>query len=85
MEGKFIKPFCRRVSFLQYLPKMLSRTVQNRSQIFLTICQTAKELQVSERTLRSLIATGEIKATRLGKRIVRIPRTEIERLTRVRP
>lgn len=50
---------------------------------FLTISETANDLKLSERTVRELIAAGEIKAMRLGKRIVRIPRAEIERLISV--
>ncbi len=51
--------------------------------LFLTIFEAADELKISERSLRSLIATGEVRARRLGKRIVRIPRSEIDRLAAV--
>jgi excisionase family DNA binding protein len=47
---------------------------------FLTIIEAARELKISERCLRYLIVAGEVRATRLGKRIVRVPRREIERL-----
>jgi excisionase family DNA binding protein len=47
---------------------------------FLTIIEAADELKVSDRSLRALIVAGEVRALRLGKRIVRIPRSEIERL-----
>ncbi len=50
---------------------------------FLTTWDAADELKISERSVRSLIAAGEIRARRLGKRIVRIPRSEIERLAAV--
>jgi excisionase family DNA binding protein len=50
---------------------------------FLTLWEAADELKISERSLRSLIKTGEVRARRLGKRIVRIPRSEIERLAAV--
>jgi excisionase family DNA binding protein len=50
---------------------------------FLTIWEAADELKISERSLRTLIAAGEIRARRLGKRIVRIPRSEIDRLAAV--
>ena len=58
---------------------MATVTVRN-PDLFLTIVEAADELKISERSLRSLIAAGEIRARRLGKRIVRIPRNEIERL-----
>lgn len=51
--------------------------------LFLTICEAADELKISERSLRHLLAAGEVRARRLGKRIVRIPRSEIERLASV--
>lgn len=50
---------------------------------FLTLWEAADELKISERSLRSLIAAGEVRARRLGKRIVRIPRSEIERLASI--
>lgn len=51
--------------------------------LFLTIFEASAELKISERSLRTLLAAGEVRATRLGKRIVRIPRAEIERLATV--
>lgn len=45
-----------------------------------TIIETAAALKISERTVRDLIEAGEIKALRLGNRIIRVPKTEIERL-----
>jgi excisionase family DNA binding protein len=47
---------------------------------FLTVAEAAKELQISERSLRTLISIGEVGATRLSKKIVRIPRAEMARL-----
>jgi excisionase family DNA binding protein len=58
---------------------MATATIGN-SDRFLTLFEAADELKISERSLRSLIAAGEVRAVRLGKRIVRIPRAEIERL-----
>ncbi len=48
----------------------------------LTIKQVAQALQVSEGTVRNLIAQGRLKAVRLGGpgSSVRIPRREFERL-----
>ena len=56
-----------------------------KSSPFLRIIEFADELQISEKTVRNRINNGEIHAVRLGKRIVRIPRTEIERLRRGEP
>jgi excisionase family DNA binding protein len=47
---------------------------------FLTLVEAASELRISERSLRSFIAAGQVHAVRLGQRVVRIPRAEIERL-----
>jgi excisionase family DNA binding protein len=58
---------------------MATATTPNTCQ-FLTIIECAEELKISERTLRDLLASGEIRAVRLGTRIVRIPRAEIDRL-----
>jgi excisionase family DNA binding protein len=51
--------------------------------LFLTLFEAADELKISDRSLRSLISAGEVRACRLGKRIVRIPRAEIDRLAGV--
>jgi excisionase family DNA binding protein len=61
----------------------MPKEMAGKGDIFLTILEAADELKISERSLRSLITAGEVRARRLGKRIVRIPRTEIERLAAV--
>ena len=48
---------------------------------FLTVDEFAKKLKISTATVRVLIKKGEIYAVRPGKRIYRIPETEVERLT----
>ena len=50
---------------------------------FFTVREAIKILKISDRHLRSLIASGEIKARRLGARTVRIPASEIQRLSTV--
>lgn len=50
---------------------------------FLTTFEAADELKISDRSIRNLIAAGEIKATKLGRRIIRIPRSEMDRLANV--
>jgi excisionase family DNA binding protein len=42
----------------------------------------ARMLDLSRRTVDRMIHRGEIRAVRMGGRIVRIPRSEIERLIR---
>jgi len=44
-----------------------------------TVVEAAAELGVHHLTLRKAIARGEIRAVRVGRRIL-IPKTEIERL-----
>ena len=61
----------------------MSAAASRKPDTFLTIWEAADELKISDRSLRKLIAAGEVRATRLGKRIVRIPRAEIERLAAV--
>jgi len=56
-----------------------------RIDFFLTLQEAADVLKISERSLRSAVAAGEVRSMRLGKRIVRIPRDEIERLRRGEP
>ncbi len=54
-------------------------TVPPLPQLF-TLRQTARQLWVSERHLRRLIAQGTIKAVRLGPHSVRVSSMEIERI-----
>lgn len=45
----------------------------------LTVLAAAEQLSVSERTMRSLLDSGEVASVRIGGRRM-VPRTEIERL-----
>jgi len=45
---------------------------------YLTVKQTAEHFLCSERTIWRLIETGELKPTRLGRKMVRITRSAIE-------
>jgi excisionase family DNA binding protein len=45
---------------------------------FLRVSEAASHLNISEKTVRRLIAAGTVKTLRIG-RLVRIPREEIER------
>jgi excisionase family DNA binding protein len=47
---------------------------------FATVAEFASEFRVSDKTARELIRSGKVKAVRLGPHIIRIPRSEIERL-----
>ena len=44
----------------------------------LTVSQVAEYLQISEKTVRRLIANGEIKASKVGGRSWRIKKSDIE-------
>jgi excisionase family DNA binding protein len=49
---------------------------------FLTVAEAADELHVTERFIRKLIANGDLDAVRIGTRLVRIRRTDLEGLIR---
>lgn len=45
---------------------------------FLTVAEAADELAVTERFIRKLIADGDLRAVKVGARIVRIRRGDLE-------
>lgn len=49
---------------------------------FLTVAQAADELAVTEPLIRKLIADGQLRAVKVGTRVVRIRRTDLEDLLR---
>ncbi len=49
---------------------------------FLTIAQAAEELAVTQRFIRKLIAEGQLHAVKIGTRVIRIRRTDLEDLLR---
>ena len=49
---------------------------------FLTVAQAADELAVTERFIRKLIAEGRLPAFRVGSRVVRIRRADLDGLLR---
>ena len=49
---------------------------------FLTVAQAAEELAVTERFIRKLIADGQLRAVKVGARVVRIRRTDLKDLLR---
>lgn len=49
---------------------------------FLTVAEAADELAVTERFIRKLIAEGELRAVKVGARVVRIRRSDLEDLLR---
>ena len=61
----------------------MSSTVTDptRSQ-FLTVARAADELAVTERFIRKLIAEGQLRAVKVGSRLVRIRRSDLEDLLR---
>jgi excisionase family DNA binding protein len=61
----------------------MSSTVTGPSRLeFLTVADAAEELHVTERFIRKLIATGDLRAVKVGTRVVRIRRTDLEDLLR---
>ena len=49
---------------------------------FLTVARAADELAVTERFIRKLIADGQLRAVKVGTRVVRIRRTDLDDLLR---
>ena len=49
---------------------------------FLTVARAADELAVTERFIRKLIAEGQLRAVKVGTRVVRIRRSDLEGLLR---
>lgn len=49
---------------------------------FASVAEVAHDLQVTERFVRHLIATGELRAVKVGARLVRIRRSDVEALLR---
>ena len=49
---------------------------------FLTVAQAADELVVTERFIRKLIADGDLRAVKVGGRLVRIRRADLDDLLR---
>jgi excisionase family DNA binding protein len=54
----------------------------SRERPFLTVAEAADELAVTERFIRKLIADGDLRAVKVGARVVRIRRTDLEELLR---
>ena len=49
---------------------------------FISVAEVAAELQVTDRFVRRLIADGELRAVRVGSRLVRIRRGDLEAILR---
>jgi excisionase family DNA binding protein len=61
---------------------MSSTTTRSTESPYLTVAQAADELAVTERFIRKLIAEGELRAVKVGARVVRIRRTDLDDLLR---
>jgi excisionase family DNA binding protein len=48
----------------------------------LTVAEAADELAVTDRFIRKLIADGDLRAVKVGARVVRIRRTDLEEVLR---
>lgn len=49
---------------------------------FISVGEVAAELHVTERFIRRLIADGELQAVRVGSRLVRVRRSDVEAMLR---
>jgi len=49
---------------------------------YLTVAEAADELHVTERFIRKLITNGDLDAVRIGTRLVRIRRSDLDGLLR---
>lgn len=49
---------------------------------YVTVAEVAAELRVTQRFVRHMIATGELRAVKVGARIVRIRHEDVEALLR---
>jgi excisionase family DNA binding protein len=52
---------------------------------FMTLNAAASRFDCSERTIRRMIANGDLTGYRVGKRLVRVDADEVDRLARVIP
>jgi excisionase family DNA binding protein len=50
----------------------------------LTLSEVQAELRLADRTLRRLVATGELPVIRLGQRVLRVRREDLEAYLRSR-
>ena len=57
---------------------MLMQPTPDPSRDFLSVSEVADELHVTDRFVRRLIADGELPAVRVGHRIVRVRRSDLE-------
>ena len=62
-----------------------SETRQTSGRTFMTLNAAANRFDCSERTIRRMIANGELTGYRVGKRLVRVDAAEVDQLARVIP
>lgn len=67
---------------IQALPEPVQRV---RARRYITLKAAAEGLACSERTLRRMIAAGELTAYRVGNRLIRLDADELDALVRVVP
>lgn len=60
--------------------RMSEQPILDPSRDFLAVGAVAEELHVTDRFVRRLIADGELPAVRVGSRIVRVRRSDLERV-----
>ena len=59
-----------------------TRPTAETRRVMLTVAEAADELAVTERFIRKLISNGQLRAVKVGTRVVRIRRTDLEDLLR---
>ncbi len=62
-----------------------SGTLATSARTFMTLNAAAKRFDCSERTIRRMIANGELTGYRVGKRLVRVDAAEVDQLAHVIP
>jgi excisionase family DNA binding protein len=60
----------------------MSTATERATSALMTVGEAADELHVTERYIRKVIATGELPAVKVGRRLIRIRRTDLEALLR---
>lgn len=62
-----------------------TKSTRTPARTFITLSAAARRFDCSERTIRRMIAAGELTGYRIGKRLVRVDAAEVDALARVIP
>lgn len=64
---------------------MPTASVSRTARHYITVCEAADRLSVTERTIRNFIARGELTGYRMGSRAIRIDPRELDNVLTVIP